>query len=80
MPTYLQRGTIEDVARMVESLAEEVWILKDRQLLLEQLLIDNGQMTLGEIETYEPGQELSDRLAKDRQRLIRKVFTPTSGE
>jgi hypothetical protein len=61
---------------MVESLAEEVWILKDRQLILEQLLIDRGHMTLAEIETYEPTQELMDRLAKDRQRLIRKVFTP----
>jgi hypothetical protein len=74
MPTYLHNGTVEDVARMVEGLAEELWILKDRTAVLEQLLIDKGGMTLAEIDEYEPDEALLTRLAKDRQRLIRKVF------
>ncbi len=74
MPTYLHNATIEDVARMVESLTEELWILKDRTLVLEQLLIDKGGLSLAEIEEYEPGPELAQRLATDRGRLIRKVL------
>jgi hypothetical protein len=74
MPTYLHNATIEDVARMVESLTEELWILKDRTLVLEELLIDKGGLTLDEIETYEPGPELAKRLARERQRVIRKVL------
>ncbi len=74
MPTYLHNATIEDVARMVESLTEELWILKDRTLVLEQLLIDRVGLSLNEIEEYEPGPELAQRLARDRGRLIRKVL------
>jgi hypothetical protein len=74
MPTYLHNATIEDVARMVESLTEELWILKDRTLVLEQLLIDKAGLSLDEIETYEPGPELTQRLARERQRVIRKVL------
>jgi hypothetical protein len=74
MPTYLHNATIEDVARMVESLTEELWILKDRTLVLEQLLIDKAGLSLDEIETYEPGPELATRLARERQRVIRKVL------
>lgn len=74
MPTYLHNATVEDTARMIESLAEELWILKDRSAILEQLLIDKVGLTLEEIESYEPGEELAQRLTRDRQRLIRKVF------
>jgi hypothetical protein len=74
MPTYLHNATIEDVARMVESLTEELWILKDRTLVLEQLLIDKTELSLDEIETHEPGPELAQRLARERQRVIRKVL------
>jgi hypothetical protein len=74
MPSYLHNASIDDVARMVESLAEEVWILKDRTLVLEELLITKGNMTLAEIDEYEPSEALQARLTKDRQRLIRKVF------
>jgi hypothetical protein len=74
MPTYLHNATIEDVARMVESLTEELWILKDRTLVLEQLLIEKTGLSLDEIETYEPGPELAHRLARERQRVIRKVL------
>ena len=74
MPTYLHNATIEDVARMVESLTEELWILKDRTLVLEQLLIEKTGLSLDEIDTYEPGPELAQRLARERQRVIRKVL------
>lgn len=74
MPSYLHNATVEDVARMVESLAEELWILKDRNAVLEQLLIEKFGLTLVEIEEYEPGEELAKRLARDRGRLIRKVL------
>ena len=74
MPTYLENEGTDAVARMVESLAEEVWILKDRVLVLEDLLVKKVGFTLDEIEEYEPDEELTARLTRDRQRLIRKVF------
>ncbi len=74
MPKYLQNGTVEDVARMVQSLTEELWILKDRVAVLEQLLVDKAVVGATEVDEHEPGEELSALLRKERQRVIRKVL------
>jgi len=74
MPKYLQNGTVEDVARMVESLTEELWILKDRVAVLEQLLVDKAVFGATEVDEHEPDEELSALLRRERQRVIRKVL------
>jgi hypothetical protein len=74
MPKYLQNGTVEDVARMVESLTEELWILKDRVAVLEQLLVDKAVVGATEVDEHEPDEELSALLRRERQRVIRKVL------
>jgi hypothetical protein len=74
MPQYLQDGTVEDVARMVESLTEELWILKDRVMVLERLLVDRGVLGETDVDEHEPDEALGALLARDRQRVIRKVL------
>jgi hypothetical protein len=73
-PSYLHRATVEDVARMVEALTEEVWILRDRVVVLEELLAAKGVLEVAEIEAFEPDEAVAGRLAKDRGRLIRRVL------
>jgi hypothetical protein len=74
MPKYLHNGTVEDVARMAESLTEEVWILKDRLAVLEHLLVTHGILGATEVDEHEPDAELGATLKRDRQRVIRKVL------
>ncbi|MTD15779.1 hypothetical protein GIS00_17735 [Nakamurella sp. YIM 132087] len=73
-PSYLHQATVEDVARMVESLTEELWILRDRVVVLEELLEAKDVVKVAEIDGFEPDEKAHARLAKDRSRLVRRVL------
>lgn len=49
-------------------MAKEVWIMKDRQLITEALLRERN--LLGDLDAYQPGPELSARIAAERERFL----------
>lgn len=71
---YLGSKRLDDIARMVTELASEVWILRDRNLLLEHLLAEKGTVDLDKLEEMHPEGELSDKIHAERTAFVRRVF------
>ncbi len=55
------------------TLAHELWVVKDRQMVTEALLADHG--LLGAIDTYQPTAELAAVIALERDRFIGAITT-----
>lgn len=63
----------EDIDRLGQALitlTKELWVLKDRQRILEAALADAGLLDREVIDSYKPGEELSKTLATERRQLI----------
>jgi hypothetical protein len=68
---------VEDVDRVGQALLTltmEVWVLRDRQRILEAALEKSGVLTAGAIDTYEPSDELKTSLRDERHRLIDSIL------
>jgi hypothetical protein len=68
---------VEDVDRVGQALLTltmEVWVLRDRQRILEAALEKAGVLTAAAIDTYEPSDELKTSLRDERHRLIDSIL------
>lgn len=63
---YLLRRRVEDLAQGYLSLASELWIVKDRLMLLEHLLERHG-VPSAEIDTLEPAGDFKEQLDQARR-------------
>lgn len=70
---YLGQNNIDDLGRMVIALLSEVWIMRDRMHILEDLLSQRGGPTFEEIDTHRPKGESLARLEAERKRLTHNV-------
>lgn len=73
-PDYLGDARLDDVARMVFELTSELWVLKDRNLILENLLTEHGILTEGAVDRAQPDAELSQRLLEERNALASRIY------
>ena len=71
---YLGSKRLDDIARMVTELASEVWILRDRNMVLEHLLAEKGTVDLDKIEELHPEGELRERIQAERAAFVQRVF------
>ena len=63
----------EDVDRLGQALialTQEVWVLRDRQRILEAALEQAGVLDQAVIDAYSPDAKLAESLARERQQLI----------
>ena len=70
--------TVEDIDRLGQaliSLTKELWIVKDRQKILEAALADAGVVLPETIDKYQPDEVLSQQLETERAQLIEQVLT-----
>jgi hypothetical protein len=68
---------VTDVDRLGQALltlTKELWVLRDRQRILEAALADAGVLGPGTVERYAPGEELRQALRAERQQLIDNVL------
>ncbi|MDP3550484.1 MAG: hypothetical protein Q8R81_08810 [Novosphingobium sp.] len=65
---------IDDVAEALLALTREIWVLTDRQLMLEALLTRNG-IDVSALDAMEPDEPMQARLTARRQLLIDNVLT-----
>lgn len=70
----LPAARIDDVAEAVLALTRELWVLTDRQMMLEALLTSHGIDVSG-LDTIEPDEQMQARLAARRQVLLDNVLT-----
>ncbi|WP_244930248.1 hypothetical protein [Nocardioides sp. W7] len=73
-PQYLHASSTDDLARMITGLTEELWVLRDRVMLLERAVVDAGVLAADTVDELVPDAELGERLATERMRLIRRVL------
>lgn len=73
-PTYLGSDRLDDLARMLTELASELWILKDRNMVLEALLAEAGVVTPASVEGHQPDGETAQRIAAERTAFTARIF------
>lgn len=78
-PTYLGDARLDDVARMVFELTSELWVLRDRVLVLEDQLVSSGALAAGSVDTAVPGEALAERLAAGRKQIVARVYGAVLG-
>jgi hypothetical protein len=59
---------IDNLGFALLELAKELWVMRDRQMITEALLSEKG--LLADLDAYQPGPELSDRIAAERKRFL----------
>jgi hypothetical protein len=73
-PDYLGEPRLDDLARMIFELTSELWILRDRTMMLESVLEANGIVPAGAVDSAQPDQEMSLRLLAERKALAARVY------
>ncbi|WP_421738086.1 hypothetical protein [Caulobacter sp.] len=71
--TYLTAENVDDLGRMTMALLAELWIVRDRVAVLEQLLIDRGGLTADEVDDYVPTGAFAVQLETLRDRMANAV-------
>lgn len=69
---YLSIEDVDQLARQNTQLMTELWIVKDRLAVLENLLAEKGVVTPEEVDTP-PDEALAARLDKERERYIKRI-------
>ena len=75
---YLEGSDVEAVARMLNALLTEHWILRDRlavlERILEAILGDRGILENGEIDAYVPSEDMAEALETLRNTVFGNVI------
>ncbi len=64
---------LDRLLRMNTELLSELWILRDRVMVLEKILEEKGLLDAGAINDYAPSPEFGEALQDERDRLVRRV-------
>ncbi len=76
----LKPEDIDKVGAAVLTLAKELWVVKDRQILLEEVLRRHDLDVTAEIDKLKPDEVLDAKLARERQDLVKKLMAELTGE
>lgn len=74
----LKSEDLDRLGQALLTLTKEVWVLRDRQRILEAALEDAGVLAPAAVEAYEPDAKLKAALRKERQQLIDHVLDTLS--
>ena len=79
-PIYLDERSIDNLMAMIMTLTQEISVLRDRIDTIEKLLVDKKSITLEDIETFEPDDDLIKERKDRRQMLLKRVLLPIDKE
>jgi len=65
---------IDNLAKAVTTLARELWIVKDRFIILEAVLEKHGIRAADEIDALVPDDALKAKLGANREELVRHLM------
>jgi hypothetical protein len=76
----LEPHDVDKVGQALMTLAKELWIVKDRQMVTEAVLAKRG-IDIGEaVSTFMPDAALEAKLAAAREGLVKKLMQDLTGE
>jgi hypothetical protein len=70
----LAPAQIDDVANALLVMARELWVVKDRQRVLEALLAEAGVVVPGAVADHQPDAALAADLATERTRYTQAIM------
>lgn len=70
----LRAEDLDRLGKTLITLAQELWVVKDRQKVLEAALAEAGVMAPDAVEIFQPDEELSGRLESERAAFIEQVL------
>jgi hypothetical protein len=74
---YLGNERLNELARLCMALMREIWLLRDRQMVLERLLSERNLIDPDVIDAFEPDQHQEERIRLEVDRLLERVFAST---
>jgi len=75
----LQYEEIKSLGDAVIALTQEVWVLSDRQKVLEAVLAEAGVIAPAAVQAFQPDTALAAKLASAREALINNVLHALTG-
>ncbi len=73
-PVYLDDVRLDRMLGAIVELTAQLYLMKDRVRVLEQVLVDKGVMTLEELDYFKANPEFDAKAAKDREELLNAVI------
>ena len=73
-PHYYKDPTIDHLLEIVLQLGGEIWINRDRQMVMEHLLATEGKVTPEMIEQFKPSPEFAEKLKGARRTFTQRVY------
>lgn len=70
----LDPAQLDDVANAVLLLSRELWVVKDRQRVLEHLLEEAGVVVPNAVADLQPEGALAEALGKERERYTKALM------
>lgn len=70
----LENVDVDRLGQALLTLTKELWVLRDRQRILEAALADAGVLDTAALEAYEPSDRLKAALSEERRQLIDTVL------
>ncbi len=73
-PHYFRDPMIDHLLEIVLQLGGELWVTRDRQMVMEHLLATEGKVTPEMIEQFKPSAEMTEKLKEQRKTFTRRVY------
>lgn len=73
--TEILGARIEKLTQALMHVAGEMWVMRDRQAVLERLLIESGTDAPTLIDSYHPDAELASALEAEREAYILRILS-----
>lgn len=73
-PVYFDDPQIDKMLAIIMALTAEVSVLRDRLDTLEHLIQDKGILSIDEIETYQPDEQVTKEREQRRAEYIARVL------
>jgi len=73
-PHYFRDPVIDHLLEVVLLLGGELWVNRDRQMIMEELLATQGKVTPEMIETFKPDEAFKARQSDARQKFTQRVY------
>ncbi len=73
-PVYLRDPVLDATVRMLVELSAQLWVERERRLVLEQLLESRGVVARAALESFAPDAAQVEAIRTERNRFIEDVF------
>jgi hypothetical protein len=71
---YLDENNVDDLGRMIVGLLSELWIVRDRLAVVEELLVSNGVLAAEAVDGFAWSQAKAEEMEALRDRIVAAVI------